>query len=171
MLQLSESLLNRPVLSLRANAPVAKTMQPIINPNNLKIEGFYVQDNRDRRQLILLDQDIRDLIAEGFIINDHDVLVEPADLVRLQAILKINFTPIGKQVVTSTKHKIGKVVDFATEVDSMFIQKIYVTQSLIKSFAGGNLGIDRTQIIEITDTTIVVNDLRGTVPMGAKAVA
>ncbi len=171
MLQLSESLLNQPVLSLRANAPVAKTLQPIINPNNLKIEGFYVQDNRDRRQLILLDQDIRDLIAEGFVINDHDVLVEPADLVRLQAILKINFTPIGKQVVTASKHKIGKVVDFATEIDSMFIQKIYVTQSFIKSFSGGNLGIDRTQIIEITDTTIVVNDLHGTVPIGAKAIA
>ena len=171
MLQLSESLINQPVLSLRASAPVAKTLQPIINPNNLKIEGFYVQDNRDKRQLVMLDQDIRDIIAQGFVVNDHDVLVEPAELVRLQDIMRLEFTLIGKQVVTDSKQKIGKVTDFATDTTSMFVQKIYVSQSLFKSFSGGNLGIDRTQIVEITSTTIVVNDLHGTMPLRAGAVA
>ena len=51
----------------------------------------------------------------------------------------------------------------------MYLQKIYVGQSLLKNFTGGNLGIDRTQIVEITDRKIVVQELTPRVPAGAKA--
>lgn len=42
---------------------------------------------------------------------------------------------------------------------------------MFKNFAGGNLGIDRSQINEITDTKIIVNDplKAGAVPSGAVA--
>src|SRR6266542_1890611 len=159
MLQLSGMLINRPVLSLRTGSQVATTLAPIINPNNLKIEGFYCQDGLSRKQLILVSQDIRDVMSQGLVINDHDVLSEPEELVRLKNTLGINFELMGKPVVTTDKHKLGKVNDYATEVESMFIKKLYVTQSLLKNFSGGNLGIDRTQIVEITDKRILVNDL------------
>ena len=38
----------------------------------------------------------------------------------------------------------------------MFIQKIYASQSLVKSFAGGNLSIDRSQIVEVTNKRVVI---------------
>ncbi len=41
--------------------------------------------------------------------------------------------------------------DYATEVETMYIQKLYVGQSLLKSFAGGSLSVDRSQIVEITN--------------------
>src|SRR5690606_36360335 len=82
MLQLSASLLNKPVLSLRTSSPVAATTTPIINPDNLKIEGFYCIDNRTKQLLVLVYQDIRELIPQGFIVNDFDVLAEPKELVR-----------------------------------------------------------------------------------------
>jgi sporulation protein YlmC with PRC-barrel domain len=146
------------------------TLAPIINPNNLKIEGFYCQDGLDRhRQLILLYQDIRDIITQGFVVDDHDVLADPSELVRLQELMRLNFQLIGKPVITTSKHRIGKVSDYATEVSTMYVQKLYASQSVFKSFAGGSLSIDRTQIVEITDTRIVINEILRPQPARATA--
>jgi uncharacterized protein YrrD len=172
MLQLSASLTHCPVLSLRTGTEVATTIQPIINPNNLKIEGFYCDDYNDhKRNAILLYQDIREVLPQGIVVNDYDVLVDPEELIRLQDILNLQFVVLGKQVTTVSGDKVGKVTDFSVEVDSMLIQKLYVTQSLLKNLIGSNLGIDRTQIVEITDKKIVIQDLLGTVPAGARATA
>lgn len=170
MLQLSTMLLNRPVMSLRTGTQVATTLSPIINPNNLKIEGFHCQDTQ-RKQLILVEQDIRDVLPQGIVINDADVLTEAAELVRLKDVMSLHFDLMGKTVVTTSKEKIGKVNDYATETQSMMIKKIYVSRSIFKSFATGSLGIDRTQIVEITPTKIVVQDLEAKVPAQAQAVA
>jgi hypothetical protein len=171
MLQLSNTLINRPVLSLRTGTVVATAISPIINPNNLKIEGFYCDDRFNKDRLVLLYQDIRDLISQGFVINDHDVLSEPNELVRLKDVLELNFDLIGKPVETVSKVKVGKVTDFATEVGTMYVQKLYVSQPIYKSLTGGNLGVDRTQINEITNRRIIINDLHGKVPAHAGAVA
>lgn len=170
MLQLSGSLLNRPVLSLRTGGVVATTTLPIINPTNLKIEGFYCNDAFQRKNtVVLLYQDIRDIIPQGFVVNDHDALAEPDELIRLKDIMDLKFDLMGKPVKTVSKQKIGKVVDYATETSSMYVQKIYVGQSLLRNLTGGSLGIDRTQIVEITDRKIIVQDLAQRVPAGAKA--
>lgn len=169
---LSNSLLNRPVMSLRTGSQVATTTRAIINPNNLKIEGFYCTDSMDKKlQLILLAQDIRDLLPAGIVINDHSVLAEEKDLVRLKDVLRTNFEIFGKLVVSDSKQKLGKVNDFATEVSSLYIQKLYVGQSVIKNFTGGSLGIDRSQIIEITNKKITVQDPMKPVRSGSTAPA
>jgi len=171
MLRLSESLLNKPIMSLRTGQPVGTVHAPIINPNNLKIEGFYCNDRFSKDELVLLYQDIRDVIPQGFVVDDHDVLTSPGELVRLKEILDIGFSLIGKPVVTLSNHRVGKVSDYATELETMYVQKIYVTQSLMKSLSGGNLGVDRSQINEITDRKIVINDLLKASPAAAGVTA
>ncbi len=133
-------------------------LEPIINPKNLKVEGFYCEDRFEKQQLILLAQDIRDRVERGFVINDHEVLADPTELVRLKPILDLKFTLIGKPVVTVNKQRLGKVNDYAVDDVAMYIQKIYVGQSIIKSLASGSLSIDRNQIVEITDRKIIVQD-------------
>jgi sporulation protein YlmC with PRC-barrel domain len=172
MLQLSASLLNnKSVLSLRTGTAIATVSAPIINPDSLKIEGFYCEDRFDKKQLVLVYQDIRDLLPNGYVVNDHDVLVEPDDLVRLQKVMELNFQLIGKQVVTVDKEKVGKVSDYATETTTMTVQKIYVSQSIIKSLTGGSLSIDRSQINEITPKKIIINELTKKAPATAPAPA
>lgn len=171
MLRLSESLLNRPVMSLRTGQPVATAIEPIINPNNLKIEGFYCSDRFSKEELILLYQDIRDVIPQGFIVDDHDVLTSPEELVRLKDIMDIRFKLIGKPVVTVNKQRVGKVSDYATEIETMYIQKIYVTQGMLKSLTSGTLGIERNQINEITDRRIIINELLKGTPAAASVAA
>ncbi len=172
MLQLSGALLNKSVLSLRTSSPVASVTAAIINPDNLKIEGFYCEDRFDKKKdLVLLYQDIRDIMHNGYVVNDHDVLVEPGELVRLKKVLELNFELIGKPVVTVSKQKVGKVSDYATEVETMSVQKIYVSQSLVKSFTGGSLSIDRNQVQEITPRRIIISDLLKGTPATARVPA
>jgi len=158
MLQLSNALINKPVLSLRTGGVIATALEPLINPNNLKIEGFYCQDKFAKGRLILLSQDIREIMKQGFVVNDHDVLTPPEELVRFKDILEINFQLLGKPVVTDSKQRLGKINDFAADSETMYIQKLYVGQPLIKSLSGGQLSVDRSQIIEITNRKIVVQD-------------
>ncbi len=172
MLQLSAALLNKSVLSLRTGAPVAFVTAPIFNPDNLRIEGFYCQDRFDKKKLlVLLCQDIRDVMPDGYVVNDHEVLAEPSELVRLKKILEINFELLGKQVVTVDKQKVGKVTDFATDMETMYVQKLYVAQSILKNLAGGSLSIARNQINETTPRRVIINELIKKAPAAAGAPA
>lgn len=103
--------------------------------------------------------------------NDHEVLTDPKDLVRLKDLMELRFELLGMQVVTLAKKKLGKVTDFATEVETMYIQKLYVSQGMFKGLTKGNLGVDRNQINEISDKKIIINDPLdgGTVRAGAVA--
>lgn len=158
-------------MSLRTGSQVATAVAPIINPNNLKIEGFYCNDRFKGKELILLYQDIRDIIPQGIVIDDHDVLTEAEELVRLKKVLELEFELIGKQVETVSKQKVGRVSDFAVETTSMTIQKIYASQSILKSFTGGSLSIDRSQIVEITKKRVVIQELLKHVPAAAASAA
>jgi len=171
MLQLSNTLINRPVLSLRTGGVIATTISVIFNPNNLKIEGFYCQDQFSKNQPVLLSQEIRDIIPQGIVVNDHDALTEPNELVRLKDIISLNFELMSKPVYTVSKEKVGKVNDYAVDSATLYVQKIYVGQSLFKSLSGGQLSIDRTQIVEISNKKIIIQDLLETAKAGLSATA
>lgn len=146
-------------MSLRTGGLVATARQVIINPNNLKIEGWHCEDQFSKQSLILLTKDVRDIVPQGLAIDDYEQLSEASDLVRLQDVLELNFELTGKQVVTDTGRKVGKVSDYSVNIKSFFVQKIYVNQPMYRNFAGGQLSIDRTQIIEITSSKITVRDV------------
>lgn len=173
MLQLSASLVNRPVMSLRIGSPIAHTQSAIINPNDLKIEGFYCIDQFSKETLVLLGQNIRDIIREGLIVDDHDVLTDPSELIRLKPVMDIKFELVGKVVYTDKKQRLGKVSDYAADNQTLYIQKLYVERPILKSFSNGQLSIDRNQIIEITNRKVVVKDplqpTKGLAPIPAQA--
>jgi hypothetical protein len=154
---MSESLFNIPVVSLRLGQQIAVAEAPIINPHNLKIIGWWCKENSTPGLQIILTEDVRENLTQGLAVNDEDALSAPEDLVRHKEILDANFQLKDKLV--KTKHqKIGKVHDFSYN-DGMFVQKLYVTKSLIKVFSTEDTAIiDRTQIVEITDTYILVRD-------------
>ena len=150
---------------------MAVVEMPIFNPHNLKIEGFYVRDTADNKTLVLLYQDIREFSRQGYIIDDHDVLTQPEDLVRLQDILGLDFELLKKPVETTSKETLGKVSDYAAETTTMYVQKLYVSQSILKNLTGGSLSIDRSQVVEVTNKRIVVNDLLQGTPSPVAAAA
>lgn len=158
MLKLYETIPGTNVMSLRTGAPVGNILKPLINPNNLYIEGWHTQDNQNREHLILLSNDIREIIQQGFVVNDHDVLTSPGELIRLKDLLKLDFQLQGLKVSSESGRSYGKVSDYAFESDNFYIQKIYVSQPIVKNFSGGTLSIDRSQIVEVTNRRIVIED-------------
>ncbi len=158
MLKLSSAFIGKPVISLRTLVSVATVKSALINPNTLKIEGFYCTDRYEKKDLLLLYQNIRDFVDQGLVVDDHDVLTDPADLVRLKKIIDLDFSLIDKSVVTVNRQRMGRVSDYSVEVETMYIQKLYVTQGVLKRLTGGSLSVDRSQINEITDTKIIIND-------------
>src|SRR3989344_3572245 len=152
MLFMSRSLYNRPVMSLRSGGQIATAAEPIINPHNLKILGWWC-GGPGKSSLVLLTEDVREVMPQGFAINDEAELSRPEDLTRHREILNIRF----------------KVNDFSYN-DGMFVQKLYVSPSLRKIFSSEDtLIIDRSQILEVTDNYILVKDTE--VKAGAEEMA
>lgn len=158
-MRLSDTIINLPVLSLRTGGKVATATDPIINPNNLKIEGWYCNDLFSKKRLILLSQDVRDFVPQGIAVNDHADLTDPEELIRLSEILELEFKILGKAVTTNHGRRMGKVSDYALDTDTMKIQKLYVARPVYRSLTDGQLSIDRSQIIEITNRKVVVRDV------------
>lgn len=158
MLKLLESITGTPVLSLQTGRPIASIISPLINPNNLYIEGWHVEDTMNRQRSVLLSNDIREVIPQGFVVNDYAVLTNESDLIRLREILEMRFSLIGLKVTSESGKSYGKISDYAYDTAHSFIQKLYVAQSLVKNFSGGALSIDRSQIIEVTNRRIVIEE-------------
>jgi uncharacterized protein YrrD len=149
---MSSALYNRPVLSLRTGTQIAIASEPIINPHNLKVLGWWCGGDK-----VLLAEDVREIVDKGLIINDEEDISATSDLVRHKKILDIKFNLLEKLVKTN-RHKLGKVNDYSYN-DGLFVQKLYVARSLIKVFSNDDtLIVDRTQILEVTDHYILVRD-------------
>lgn len=156
MLMLSKNLLNQPVISLRSSGQIATALEPVINPHNLKILGWWCSGPSGQR-LVLLAEDVRQPLPNGLAVNDEADLSAPEDLVRHTEILNTQFQLMDKLVKTK-RQKLGKVSDYSYN-EGMFVQKLYVARPLHKVFtADDTLIIDRTQILEVTDHYILVRD-------------
>ncbi len=171
MLILGQQLIGKNIMSMRIGRAIGITTEVIVNPKNLKIEGWFAQDLETKKTVILLSQDVRGFVEQGFAVNDHDALSDPQELVRLKDLLKLNFTLINKTVVTDHHRRVGKVINYSLNDSNFFIQKLNINQSVLKSFTGGEVIIDRSQILEITDKKIRVSEatIQDSSPMPAIA--
>lgn len=157
MLLLSTKLQNIPLISVRSGARIGTVLSPILNPHNLHIDAFWCETINSKTNKVLLDMDIRDFSIKGILIDDHLGLSNPDELVRLTEVLNIDYKLEGKTVLAS-KHKLGKVAEYAVDHASLFIQKIYVNPPAWKSgIAGNRLLFDRSNVLEVTDTHIIVS--------------
>lgn len=145
-------------MSLRSGTPIGIAVEPIINPHNLKIVGWWCKTPGATKQSVLLSDDVREVLPKGLAINDESALSHAEDLARHKEILGIHFQLINKTVKTK-RQKLGKVSDFSYENSALLIQKLYVARPLTRLFAKEDiLIIDRTQIIEVSDHYILVRD-------------
>lgn len=160
MLVNGSKLKNFPVLSLHLGAPTARTTEPIIDPNQLNIVGFFVDGPIVRGEIgnILETRSIREFSNVGMIVDSADDFVHEGDVIKLDKILKLDFGLVGLKVVTKKKTKLGKVIDFTVDATTFQIMQIIVQRPPIKAFLDPELVISRKEIVEITDDKIVIKD-------------
>lgn len=161
MLIPSERLIGVPVLSIHMGAPIARTVMPVINPDNLQIVAFLVDGPETGRGEIgdILDvKSIREFSPIGMVINSADDFILREEAVRLAKVLEINFQLMGKKVVTKRGSKLGKVIDYLVEPESMRITHIIVRRPALKAILDPELMIGFSQIAKVTDTEVVVKN-------------
>ncbi len=157
MLMLNSSFVNLPVMSLQIGNQLGSTSDPIIDPRKLQILAFKVEGPRIFEDSVLHTTDIREVGPLGLIVNSaDDIMSLDQDLVRLNEVINLNFSLIGKIVVDDSGKKLGKVSEYSAETESFIIKKLHVSQSIMKNISNSALIIDRSQIKEITDKSIIV---------------
>jgi uncharacterized protein YrrD len=156
MLLLSNNLLNKTVASVQSGHRVAVTTGVVIDPRNLRVFALTVSTNQGQN-MILHSEDIRGISPKNLIIDDNDQLMDPDDnLVRLKEVMDIKFQLINKPVHTEAGTRLGKVTDFVVQTEGFMIVKLHIGRSMMRSFSAAELIIDRSQIVQVTDTKIVV---------------
>ncbi len=159
MLRFIDDIIGMQVLSLQTGGPLGELTTPIINPHQLKIEAFYCQSSSSKLETALFSSDIRELTRSGAIVDDYTKLMTiDDDLVRLQDLIQLNFTLISKSVISNSGRKIGKVDTYTIDDMQFTVNKIYVQRRGLKGIGMGDLIIDRSQIIEVTDEYVMVKE-------------
>lgn len=148
---------NTPIMGLQTGTKLASTKSPIIDPSNLKIIAYEVDGPLlNEHPSFIRIADVRELSDMGMIIDSNDEFITTDDIVTLKSIYELNFKLIGLNVFDENKHKLGKVSEYIIDTDSFYIQRLNVKRGMIKSLSDTELLINRSQIIEINDTRIVV---------------
>lgn len=147
-----------PIISLQMEAAIGRAGEPIIDPRQLTVVGFYAHDvGGDDQLLVLHTADIREVSHLGLIVDDSEVIMPLDDLVRLQEIIDFDFNLIGTPVVDELGRKYGKVEDYSLDPKSFYIQQLYTHQSILRSLSSASNLIHRHQIVSVTNDQIVVS--------------
>ena len=158
MLILGSQLNQTPVMSLQTGTQLAITGNPLINPANLQILAYELEDsaNGDKQTELIRIADIRELSKLGFIIDSIDEFIQPTDVIKINEIYNLGFNLIDMKVVDKKNAKIGTVTDFTLDLDTFMIQQLIIKRPILKSFNDPELTIHRNQITAIDDYKITI---------------
>lgn len=158
MLILGSNLKNLPVMGLQTGGELAITKQAVIDPRSLQIIAYRVEGPLlGGAETYLRTADSRELSDIGFIIDSIDDFVGPDDVIRLREIINLHFQIDGIKVLDENNRALGKVIDYTLDVGSFTIQQLTVRRPLMKRFSDTELLIHRSQITEITNSSIIIH--------------
>lgn len=160
MLVTNSHLIGTPILSIQAGGPIATIKSAIVDPNDLKILGFYLEGPLlNGTDATILDvRSIREYSHLGMVIDNIEELVAPDDVIRIQNVLELNFDLINLKVRTKKGTKLGHLIDYTVTSEDFIVQQIIVKRPLVKAFVDPELTISRKEIVEITDYEVIIKD-------------
>jgi len=144
-------------MSLQTGTRLAHTLKPIIDPATLHILAYEVEGQLlTENPSFVRTKDIREYGRLGMIINSNDELIGLEDVIQIQKVYDLQFPLIGIQVIDEHKRKLGKVDDYTLDTGDFIIQQLNVRRGFLKGITDTGLLINRSQILEINNTSIVV---------------
>ena len=153
-----DRLVKTPVMSLQTGVELAQVKHVLVDPRDLTITAYELEGNMlDRHPSYLRPVDVRELSHLGFIVDSSDEFIGADDVIRIQEVIGFGFSLVGLEVIDNNKKKLGKVVSYAIDSGSFSVQQLSVKRPLLQSFNDTELLINRSQVIEVSDTTIKVS--------------
>ena len=164
-------LLGYPVLSLHVGGEIARTVEPVIDPEGLKIIGYVLDGPLIRGEVgeILDISSVREFAPTGMIVDSIDEFVNRLDVVRIDKVMGLNFRLVGLKVVTEDGENLGKISDYTLDTKSFAIYQLIVRRPTLKSLIDPELTINRSQIVEVDDYKVVVKNEKEKVSMKVAA--
>jgi uncharacterized protein YrrD len=158
MLITGSRLINAPVMGLQTGSELARTRKAIIDPKTLEIVAYELEGSLlNEHPSLLRIADVREFSDIGLIVDSSDEFVAVDDIIKLQEIYDLNFTPVGMTVIDEKRQKLGKVDSYTIDTSAFLIQQLLVKRPLLKSLNDAQLLIHRTQITEINNHEIIVH--------------
>lgn len=145
-------------MGLQTGSELARTAGPVIDPHTLEIVAYELTGPLlSVTPSLLRVADVREFSDIGLIVDSSDEFVAVDDIIKLQQIYDLHFSPVGMPVIDENKHKLGKVDGYSIDTSGFLLQQLSVKRPLLKSFNDPQLLIHRTQITEISDSAIIVH--------------
>lgn len=156
--------MDAPVMGLQTGSELARTNKPVIDPHTLEIVAYELSGPllSDHPSLLRV-VDVREFSDIGLIVDSSDEFVAPNDIIKLEEVYNLHFSPVGMVVIDERRHKLGRVDGYTIDTSGFLVQQLSVRRPLFKSLGESQLLIHRTQITEINDKEIMVHS-RATVP-------
>lgn len=152
-----DRLLQTAVMSLQTGAELARVKHILVDPRDLTIVAYELEGhNLDQHPSYLRPIDVRELSHLGFIVDSNEEFIGADDVIRIQEVINFGFNLIGLEVVDNHKKRLGRVVSYAIDSGSFSVQQLSVKRPLLQSFGDTELLINRSQVIEVNDTTVKV---------------
>jgi uncharacterized protein YrrD len=156
--------MNAPVMGLQTGSELARTSKPVIDPHTLEIVAYeLIGPLLTSHPTLLRVVDVREFSDIGLIVDSSDEFVAVDDIIKLEEIYNLRFSPVGMPVIDERRHKLGKVDGYTIDTSGFLVQQLSVRRPLFKSLTDTQLLIHRTQITEINDKEIIVHS-RAAVP-------
>lgn len=160
MLLFGSTLENQPVMSLQTGTELARTDAPVIDPYRLiirayKLQGPLLESSADSYLRI---EDIREISSVGMIIDSNDEIVLGTDILKLHELIKIGFELNNLKVEDEKGYKLGTVIDYSIDMSTFMIYQIVVKRPFLKSFKDPELIIDRSKIVEVNNSKVIVKN-------------
>jgi len=157
MLILGSRLLHTPVMSLQTGTRLAQTVKPVIDPSNLHIVAYEIDGPLlTEKPSFIRTQDIREYGRLGMIIDSNDELIGLDDVIQVKKNFELGFPLLGLNVIDEQHRKLGKVDDYSLDTGDFIVQQLNVRRGLIRGITDTGLLINRSQIIEINNSAIIV---------------
>ena len=144
-------------MSLQTGARLATTKAAIIDPRNLFIIAFELEGSLlTEKPSFLVVNDIREIGTMGMIVDSSDEFVGLNDIIKLKEVYGFNFVLARLLVRDQKGRRVGKVSGFSVEPGSFMVRQLAVRRPILKSLTDTELLVDRNQIVEISNDTVVI---------------
>ena len=134
--------------------PAARVKDVILDPESGNVLGLFVDSNQHKMISHL------DILRWGDVvkINDLNVIIDAHDVFRVEQVLKSGIKIYRNNVETKDGELLGKVVDYAVDVNNFQLKKLYVTKEFFGMVRYSSRIIKADDIIEVLADKIVVKD-------------
>jgi sporulation protein YlmC with PRC-barrel domain len=145
-------ILGTPIVSEAENAAIGRVWNMVLHPDNGQVVALSL--NFEPKEIIV-PLDIRGWYNE-IIVSSSDVIIDRHEVLRVQQVLDMGRFFLGARVETSSGVSLGRVLDYAIDIEQLLLTKILVGKSFLGLFRYQQRLFSFQDIVEVKKDVIIV---------------